>query len=133
MTDLLGGTLPMAAIDVGSGVPHIGPGGRLTALAITGGARSVSAPAVPTLSETYPNTELVTWVGLVAPVGTPMPIVTKLHAAIASILGTPELKKSYAAQSTEVELVTPEALGQRMHRDQLRWVELIRSIGIPPQ
>ena len=133
VTDLLGGALPMAAIDVGSGVPHIGSGGRLTALAITGTGRSVSAPAVPTLSETFPNSDLVTWVGLVAPAGTPMPVVNKLHQAINSVLATPELKQSFASIAIEVEPVSPEDLGRRMQRDQLRWIELIRSIGIQPQ
>ena len=133
VADLLGGALPMAAIDVGSGVPHIGPGGRLTALAITGSARSGSAPNVPTLSETYPNAELVTWIAIVAPAGTPLPVVNRLHAAIVSVLATPELKQSYAALSTEVEPVGPSELGKRMQHDQQRWVELIRAIGIQPQ
>ena len=133
LTDLLGGAVPMAAIDVGSAVPHIKAGGRLTALAITGVSRSISAPDVPTLSETYPNSELVTWIGLVAPAGTPMPVVTKLQAAITSVLATPELKQSYAGLSTEVEPVSAEDLGKRMQRDQVRWLELIRSIGIQPQ
>ena len=133
VTDLLGGAVPMAAIDVGSGVPHIGTGGRLTALAITGSSRSVSAPGVPTLSETYSNAELVTWVGIVAPAGTAMPVVTKLHAAIASVLATPDLKQSFAAIATEVEPVAPDDLGKRMQRDQLLWLELIRAIGIQPQ
>ena len=133
LTDLLGGAVPMAAIDVGSAVPHIKAGGRLTALAITGVSRSISAPDVPTLSETYPNSELVTWIGLVAPAGTPMPVVAKLQAAITSVLATPELKQSYAGLSTEVEPVSAEDLGKRMQRDQVRWLELIRSIGIQPQ
>ena len=133
VTDLLGGTLPLAAIDLGSGVTHIGAVGRLTALAITGGTRSVSAPTVPTLSETYPNAELVTWIGIVAPAGTPPAIINKLHTAINSVLATPELKKSYASLSTEVESVTPDELAKRMQRDQARWVELIRAIGIQPQ
>lgn len=133
ITDLLGGALPMAAFDVGSAVPHIGAGGRLTPLAITGSGRSVSAANVPTLSETYPNSELVTWVGVVAPAGTPMPIVGKLNAAFTSVLATAELKQAFAAISTEVEPVGAEELGKRMQRDQARWIELIRAIGIQPQ
>ena len=133
LTDLLGGVVPMAAIDVGSGVAHIGAGGRLTALAITGSARSVSAPNVPTLSETYPNTELVTWVGIVAPAGTPAPVVGRLNAAFAGALATSEVRQGFASLATEVESVGPEELGRRMQRDQARWLELIRSIGIQPQ
>ena len=133
LTDLLGGAVPMAAIDVGSGVPHIKAGGRLTALAITGSARSVSAPDVPTISETYPNSDLLTWIGLVAPAGTPMPVVNRLHAAINNVLATAELKQAYAALAIEVEPVNPDELGKRMQRDQVRWNELIRAVGIQPQ
>ena len=133
ITDLFGGSLPMAAIDVGSAVPHIGTDGRLTALAITGSGRSVSAPGVPTLAETYPGAELITWIAIVAPAGTPQPIVAKLSAAITSALATPQLRKAYADLSTEIEPVGPEALGRRMQADQARWVELIREVGIEPQ
>jgi tripartite-type tricarboxylate transporter receptor subunit TctC len=133
ITDLVGGSLPMAAIDVGSAVPHIGADGRMTALAITGSRRSVSAPSVPTLSETYPGGELITWIGIVAPAGTPQPIVSRLSAAIHAALATPQLRKAYADLSTEIEPVGPEALGRRMQADQARWVELIREVGIEPQ
>jgi len=133
VTDLVGGALQMAAIDVGSGVPHTGAGGRLTALAITGTGRSASAPSVPTLSETYPGSELVTWIGVVAPAGTPAPVVARLSAAITAALATPELRRAYRELSTEVEPVAPEELGRRMARDQKRWVELIREVGIEQQ
>jgi tripartite-type tricarboxylate transporter receptor subunit TctC len=132
ITDLLGGTIPMAIVDVGNGVPHL-KSGKLTALAISGATRSVSAPDVPTLAETYPNTELVTWIGLVAPAGTPKPIVDKLHGAIAAALATADIKEKFAAISTEVEPVGPRDLGTRMQRDQVRWIELIRAAGIQPE
>ena len=56
-----------------------------------------------------------------------------LHAAINKVLATPELKQSYATLSTEVEPVAPDELGKRMQRDQARWVDLIRAVGIEPQ
>ena len=132
ITDLLGGTIPMAIVDVGNGVPHL-KSGKLVALAISGASRSVSAPDVPTLTETYPNTELVTWIGLVAPAGTPQPVVDKLYAAIAAALATADIKEKFAAISTEVEPVAPRDLAKRMQRDQVRWIELIRAAGIQPE
>ena len=132
ITDLLGGTVPMAIVDVGNGVPHL-KSGKLTALAISNVSRSVSAPNVPTLSETYPNTELVTWIGLVAPAGTPKSVVDKLYGAIAAALATADIKEKFAAISTEVEPVAPRDLGVRMQRDQVRWIELIRAAGIQPE
>ena len=122
----------MAVIDVGNGVPHL-RSGRLSALAISSATRSVSAPNVPTLAESYPNTELVTWIALVAPAGTPMPIVNKLYAAIAKIVGTAEMKTRMAAMSTDVDLLGPAELGQRMRNDQARWLEMIKAAGIQPE
>jgi tripartite-type tricarboxylate transporter receptor subunit TctC len=133
ITDLIGGQIPMAVVDVGSGMTQIRGGGRLTALAISGASRSVSAPDVPTLAESFPNIELVTWIGLVAPAGTPMAVVDKLYSAIANALGSAEVKQKFAAASTEVELVAPGDLAKRMQRDQARWIELIRAAGIPPE
>ena len=132
ITDLLGGTIPMAVVDVGNGVPHL-KSGKLVALAISAASRSVSAPDVPTLSETWPGTELVTWIGLVAPAGTPAPVVDKLYAALAAALATAEIKERFAAISTEVEPVAPRDLARRMQRDQVRWIELIRAAGIQPE
>ena len=132
INDLIGGSVPMAIVDVGNGVPQL-KSGRLTALAISGASRSVSAPDVPTLLESFPGTELVTWIGLVAPAGTPTPIVDKLYGAIAKALATPEVKERFAAVSTEVEPVSPGDLARRMQRDQVRWIELIRAAGIQPE
>ena len=132
ITDLLGGQFPMAIVDVGNGVQQI-KSGRLSAWAISGATRSVSAPDVATLAETWPNTQLVTWIGLVAPAGTPMPVVEKLHGAISAALATPEIKQQFAAVATEIEPVSPQELGKRMQRDQLQWIELIRAAGIQPE
>jgi tripartite-type tricarboxylate transporter receptor subunit TctC len=132
ITDLIGGVVPMGVVDVGNGVPHI-KSGRLVPLAISGTSRSVSAPEVPTLAETWANTQLVTWVGLVAPAGTPMAIVDKLHAAVNEALANPEIRKTFAAMATEIEPVTPQALKARMERDLVQWGELIRAAGIAPE
>ena len=132
ITDLLGGQFPMAIVDVGNGVPQI-KAGRLSALAISAGARSASAPEVPILAETFPGTQLVTWIGLVAPAGTPLPIVERLNAAITAALATPELKQRFAAISTEIEPVSHQELGRRMQRDQVQWLELMKAAGIQPE
>lgn len=132
LTDLIGGAIPMAVVDVGNAVPHI-KSGRLVALSSSAAVRGVAAPAVPTLAETYPNVELVTWIALVAPAGTSAAIVEKLYAAISKAVATPEMKARFVATSTEVDLVAPAELGKRMQRDQARWIELIKAAGIEPE
>ena len=132
ITDLLGGQVPVAIVDVGNGVPQM-RSGRLTALAISGTARSVSAPDVPTLAETWPGTQLVTWIGLVAPAGTPQAVVEKLDRAIAAAMAAPEMKQQFAALATEIDQVGSRELAQRMQRDQVLWLELIKAAGIQPE
>ena len=132
LTDLIGGVVPLGVVDVGNGVAQM-KGGRLLPLAISGSSRSVSAPEVPTLGETWSGTQLVSWVGLMAPAGTPMSIVDRLHAAVNEALASAEMKKTFAAMATEIEPVTPQALRARMERDVLQWGELIRAAGIAPE
>jgi len=132
LTDLIGGVIPMAVVDVGNAVPHL-RAGRLVALASSAATRSSAAPNVPTLAETYPDTDLVTWIALVAPAGVPAPVVDKLHKAIAKVVSAPEMKSRLNAINTEVDLVTPTDLARRAQRDQARWLELIKAAGIEPE
>jgi tripartite-type tricarboxylate transporter receptor subunit TctC len=132
ITDLLGGQIQMAIVDVGNGVPQM-KAGKLVALAISNVSRSVSAPDVPILSESYPGTRLVTWIGIVAPVGTPQPIVAKLEQAMIAALATPEVKQAFTLVATEVEPVGHQDLRKRMQRDQVEWIELIKAAGIKPE
>ena len=132
ITDLIGGQVPMAIVDVGNGVPQI-KAGRLTAFAISGTARSVSAPDVPTLAETWPGTQLVTWIGLVAPAGTPPAVVEKLDRAVAAAMVAPEMRQQFAAIATEIDPASHQELGQRMKNDQVQWLELIKAAGIQPE
>ena len=113
-------------------MPHL-KSGKANALAVSAATRSTAAPEVPTLAETWPGTQLVTWIGLVAPAGTPMPIVEKLSAAITSALASTEVRQQYAAAVTEVEPVSHQELTRRMQRDRTLWLELIKEAGIQPE
>ena len=132
ITDLLGGQVPAAIVDVANGVPQI-RSGKLHALAISGAARSVSAPEVPTLAETWPGTQLVTWVGLVAPAGTPTAVVDKLSAAVGTALASAELKQQFTTIATELDPASAIELGRRMQRDHVLWLDLIKAAGIQPE
>lgn len=132
ITDLVGGQVPVAIVDVGNGVPQI-RSGRLTALAISAGRRSASAPDVPTLAETWPGTQLVTWIGLVAPAGTPPVVIEKLDRAVAAAMAAPEMKQQFITIATEIDPASHTELGQRMKVDHLQWLELIKAAGIQPE
>lgn len=132
ITDLIGGAIGMAVVDVGNAVPHL-RSGRLVALASSAAGRSTAAPNVPTLGETWPGTDLVTWIALVAPTGVPAPVVDRLYQAIARVVNTADMKARFNAINTEVDLASPAELGRRMQRDQARWLELIKAAGIEPE
>lgn len=132
LTDLIGGQVPAAIVDVSNGVAHM-KSSKLLALSITGEKRSSAAPDVPTVGELFPGTQLVTWVGLVGRAGTPQPILDKLRGAVTEALNSPELKQQLATQATDLEPMTGQEMGDRMRRDQAHWLELIKAAGIEPK
>ncbi|MFD0668321.1 Bug family tripartite tricarboxylate transporter substrate binding protein [Ramlibacter sp. MAHUQ-53] len=132
MTDLIGGQVPAAISDVSNGVPHV-RAGKLAALAISAGKRSLAAPEVPTLDEAFPGTQLVTWIGLVAPAGTPPAVVERIGQAVTAALASPELRQQMAALSTDLEPMSATEMGRRMQQDHAQWLDLIRAAGIQPE
>ncbi|MBU3652479.1 MAG: tripartite tricarboxylate transporter substrate binding protein [Limnohabitans sp.] len=132
ITDLVGGQISAGIVDVSNGVPQV-KAGKVLALAISAGRRSSAVPDVPTLSESYPGVQLLTWIGLVAPSGTPAAVVSKLEQAVTMALATPELKSQLASLSTDLEPMSHEEMARRMRQDQTQWVELIKAAGIQPE
>lgn len=132
ITDLIGGQIPAAIVDVSNGVPHL-KSGKLVALAISGAKRTAAAPEVPTLAETFPGVQLVTWVGLVAQAGTPQPVLDKLGHAVREALASAELKQQIAALSTDIDPMSAQDMSLSMRRDQAQWLELIKAAGIQPE
>lgn len=132
LTDLMGGQVAMGIVDVGNAVPYLHDG-RLNGLAMSGPVRSLFAPEVPTMAEFWPGTQLVTWIGLVAPAGTPMAVVETLERAVTAILAKPEIQQSFAAIGTEIDVASREELANRLPHDQALWLDLIKLAGIEPQ
>src|SRR5581483_8310704 len=93
VTDLLASQLTMVFSDPVSALPHL-QAGTLRALAVTTRKRSPVLPDVPTIAESgYPDFEAVAWHGILAPAGTPQPIVNKLHDQIVAALNDPDTHK----------------------------------------
>ena len=132
LTDLAGGQIPVAVVDIGNGVTQI-KGGRLRALAISARTRSAAAPDVPVLSETLKGAALETLIAVVAPAGTPPAVVEKLDQAIRQALTKPELKAAFATTTTEVVPVATAELVQMLKTETPKWHALIKAAGIEPQ
>ena len=132
MTDLAGGQITVAIVDIGNGVAQM-KSGRMRPLAISAKSRSLAAPEVPALSETLEGAELETLIAVVAPAGTPPAVVEKLDRAIRQALTKPEVKAAFAIATTEVKPMATADLMQLLKTDMPKWQALIKAAGIEPQ
>jgi tripartite-type tricarboxylate transporter receptor subunit TctC len=131
---LLGGQLDYMFDTVITAVPHI-RAGRLRALGVTARKRASSLPQVATLDEQGLNGfELTQWQAVVAPGGTPKPIVELLYREVAKALKMPDVVERLATQGGN-ELVgnTPDEFAQVIRNDLAKYSKLIRAAGIQPQ
>ena len=130
ITDLLGGHIPMAALSIASGMPHI-QGGKVKGLAVTSAARSPALPDVPTVAESgFPGFEANGWLGILVPNGTPPDVIAKLNAEIAKVMQSPEMKKQLLAQGVEARTSTPEQFGALIRSETAKWGKIIADAGI---
>jgi len=130
ITDLLGGHIPMAALSIASGMPHI-QGGKVRGLAVTSATRSPALPDVPTVAESgFPGFEANGWLGILVPNGTPPDLIAKLNAEIAKVMVSPEMKKQLLAQGVEARVSTPEQFGALIKSESAKWGKIIADAGI---
>ena len=129
LNDVVGGQVAMSFSTLPSLVPFV-RAGRLRALAVSGAQRAAPVPEVPTVAETLPGFEVVTWYGLFAPVGTPREIITRLHGETVKALASPEMKQRFAAQGFDADGNTPEQFVEVIRRDLARWKKVIAEARI---
>ena len=129
--DLLAGVVTMSMeSSLATTLQHI-KAGKLKAIAVTSAKRSRALPEVPTIAESgYPGFEVESWFGLVAPAGTPRPVVDKLQAAWSDGAKTPEVVTAFDAISADIRVQTPEQFAAFIRTENLRWGELIRKLGL---
>ncbi|MEA2977891.1 MAG: hypothetical protein QOF19_3411 [Alphaproteobacteria bacterium] len=128
--DLIAGTVPLGF----QLLPNvIGPlqSGEARALAVTVNKRMTALPNVPTMLEVgIPNYESSAWLALLAPRGTPKPIVEKLYQAAASAISDPTLRTRFADLGAEPTATKPEELGKFISAEIVKWREIITRAGI---
>jgi tripartite-type tricarboxylate transporter receptor subunit TctC len=130
LNDLVGGQVQMFFVASAVVLPYI-KSGRLKALAISGDHRLAALPDVPTFSEAgLANFEVGQWYAILAPAGTPKPIVDKVAADVAKVLALPDVKEKLAAQGMEPFVTTPSQLGELMEKDLARYAKLIKAADI---
>lgn len=129
VTALMGGQVPVTIITLGVVVPQL-KSGKLLPLAVTSSKRAKLFPDVPTVAETYPGFEAQSWLGLLAPAGTPRAIVDRLHSAMVRTLAAPDVREKFEAQAYEVVGGTPEAFGAWIKNESTKLGRLIKERGI---
>jgi tripartite-type tricarboxylate transporter receptor subunit TctC len=130
MTDLVSGQIQMMIDGIGSLLPHIRDG-KVRALAVTGKTRSPDLPDVPTMIESgYPDYVLLFWTGIVAPAGTPPPIVGRLNGAIGAGLNSAEVKQSLAKFNVEPNVATPQEFSAFLTTEAHKWADIVKVTNI---
>ena len=107
--------------------------GKLRAIAVSTAKRLPTAPDVPALSEVLPGFEVVGWYGVAGPAKMPKPLVTKIHAAVVSLVKSPEFIKTMRNNGSEAVSSTPEAFRQFMLDDMKKWGDVAKRAGIKAQ
>lgn len=125
----LGGHVDLMFSGVGAGL-QLAQSGRAVALAVTGTRRDPVAPAVPTVAESgYPGYAVVSWMGVLAPAGTPVVIVNRVNAAIREALEDKAVVDKLAAGGFTVATGTPQAFGGLIAADIDKLRQIIQAAG----
>jgi tripartite-type tricarboxylate transporter receptor subunit TctC len=128
--DVLGGQIEMMFDAITTMAPNV-QAGRVRALATTGRTRSAVLPNVPTVSEAgVPGYEAVIWLGVMAPVNTPKPVVDRLNAEIRKVLARADIRDSWKKQGAEVVDMSPEKFDEFLRADIEKWAKVVTSAGI---
>jgi tripartite-type tricarboxylate transporter receptor subunit TctC len=130
ITDIIAGHLPTAFVTLPAGLPHV-RAGKVKALAVTTEQRSSAAPQVPTMAEAgAPGVVYSEWSGILAPAGTPQPVVARLNQEFNAVVSAPELHARLVDQGFEPFLMSSEAFAALMRADIERMAALVRQLAI---
>jgi tripartite-type tricarboxylate transporter receptor subunit TctC len=127
--DIVGGHVDMMFDEI----PSVGPNvlaGQVRALGVTGKTRSKALPDVPTVSETVPGFEHTGWFGIMAPAGTPKPIVDRLNAEVRAIVAKPEVQAYWEKQDTQTMSMTPAESEAFINADIEKWTKVVKAANI---
>lgn len=130
ITDLLGGQVQAMILPVHSALAHA-KAGKLRMLAVAQDKRVPSAPDVPTFAEQgVASSNVDLWYGMLAPAGTPAPVVARLNSEINQILAMPDVSEALDKQGMLPTPGKPEVLGALVKNDLARWADVIRRAKI---
>jgi len=132
VADVLAGNVQFMFNALPSMLQHV-QAGKLRALGTTGAKRAPQLPDVPTVSEAVPGYEVTTWYSVVAPAGTPRPIVNRLNAILTAYVNRPDTQDRMNALAITPLTSTPDELAAFIPAEIKRWAQVVKDAGITPQ
>jgi len=130
ITDVLGGQVPLVAVNALEVVPHV-KAGKMRVVAVMSAARTPMLPDVPTIAESgYPGFEASVWYGLIAPAKTPADVIAKVHDALEKALAAADVQKRISDVGGEVTPGTAAQFGQLIHDERVRYEKLVKEANI---
>ena len=132
-TSVIGGHTQMMIDAISTMAPTV-QAGQVRALGVTGQKRSAIMPDVPTIAEAgVPGYEATIWLGIMAPKGTPQPIVDRLNAEITKIVNRPDVKEAWAKQGVEPLAMSPAEFDAYLRADIEKWAKVVKDAGVKVQ
>lgn len=132
-TDVMGGHVNLQIPTLAQAMPNA-KAGKLKLLAQTGLTRSAQAAELPTVAESgLPNFKSDIWFALLAPAGTPAPIVARLNRVLNEVLAAPEAIARLRDLGADPLGGTPERAASLMREDRVKWAKVIKDVGIKPE
>lgn len=129
VTDMLSGNIDTMFAIIPAVLPHV-KAGKMRALAVTALKRNQLAPEVPSVAELgYPQLESLAWIGLLAPTGTPAPVVERLSTETVENMTTKEVRDMLGRQGFDVVASKPEEFRRWIRSESDKWAKVIKTSG----
>jgi tripartite-type tricarboxylate transporter receptor subunit TctC len=127
--DLLGGQIESVFMVLAAAIPQV-KAGKVRALGVTSMQRAPQLPDVPTIDEAgVKGFDVISWIGLAAPAGTPAATVNRIHGDVAAITAQPDFRERVQGSGLEVALLGPADFKTFMAADQARWADVVKASG----
>lgn len=131
LLDVRGGRVPMSFSTIPAALPHL-KGQAVRALAITDSKRSKLFPDLPTVAETLPGYEILTWYGIWGPSGMPRPIVDQIYTEVKRIIGLPDVNAFLQQNGFNPVASSPAEFAPFIKNETAKYAEIIRVANVRP-
>jgi tripartite-type tricarboxylate transporter receptor subunit TctC len=133
LADAIGGQIQVMIGNMAGGPLGAAKSGKVHPLGVTSAKRSPQLPDVPSIGESVPGYDVVSWYGICAPGGLPGALLTKLNADLVKVLQTPDLQRRLADQGIDAVSSTPSEFVAYIRSETAKWAKVVRDANIPPE